>query len=148
MKLQKRLAADVLKATPKRIRFDKDRLNDIQAAITKEDIRQLVTEGLITEIPKRGISRVRARKRAVQRSKGLRKGAGKREGTASARQPSKEVWMQRIRAQRAFLKELKDKGIITPATHRQLYLKSKGGYFRSIRHIKLYMNERGLVEEK
>jgi len=144
--LQKRLAASVLKSSQKRIKFDNARLNDIKAAITKEDIRALVADGIISSIPVRGVSRVRARKRAVQRSKGLRKGAGKREGKATARNPGKEAWMKKIRVQRKFIRELKDKKLIDVATYRELYLKSKGGFFRSIRHIKIYINERGIVK--
>lgn len=145
LSLQKRIAADVLKATPKRVRFDPARLNDVKAAITKEDIRTLVMDGIITAVPIRGVSRVRARHIANQRSKGLRKGPGSREGKATARNPSKDAWMTKVRAQRNFLKELKDKGIITNTTYRHLYLKSKGGFFRSVRHIKIYVNERSLA---
>ncbi len=144
--LQKRLSADVLKATQKRVKFDPSRLNDIKAAITKEDIRELVREGLISAEPIKGVSRVRARKNAVQRSKGLRKGAGSREGKSTARNPSKEAWMRKVRAQRNFIKELKDKSILTSEGYRLLYRKVKGGYFRSVRHIKLYMNENNMVK--
>jgi hypothetical protein len=34
-----------------------------------------------------------------------------------------------------------EKNIITKLAYRELYLKSKGGYFRSRRHIKLYLDE-------
>ncbi len=143
--LQKRLAGDVLSVGPKRIRFDPARLNDIKAAITKTDIRGLVRSGVISAIPVKGVSRVRARKNAVQRSKGLRKGPGSHEGKATARAPGKDLWMAKVRAQRKFLKQLKDDGVLTPASFKQLYRRSKGGYFRSIRHIKLFMNEHNLA---
>ena len=60
--LQKRLAASVLNATPKRVRFDPARLNDVKAAITKQDIKMLVNDGIITAVPARGVSRVRGTK--------------------------------------------------------------------------------------
>jgi len=143
--LQKRLAGQVLKAAPKRVRLDPARLNDIKAAITKRDIAGLIAEGAISAIPARGVSRVRARINATQRSKGLRKGPGRKEGKATARAPMKQEWMNKVRAQRAFLQELKEKGIITGVTFRSLYSKSKGGYFRSTRHIKIYLNEQNLA---
>lgn len=146
--LQKRISAQLLKVGQQRVRFDPARLNDIKAAITKEDIRSLIKEDAIKALPKKGVSRVRARKQAVQRSKGLRKGAGRREGTAGARNPSKKVWMAKVRVQRKFLKELKEKSLLTTANFRELYRKSKGGFFRSVRHIKLYMNERGMVKNE
>ena len=53
--------------------------------------------------------------------------------------------MSNIRHQRSFLKELKEKGIVTKQIFRELYLKSKGGFFRSKRHIKLYIDEHKLA---
>lgn len=145
--LQKRLAADILKTGQNKIQFDPARLNDIKQAITKLDVRELIAEGAITAKPRTGVSRVRARKNARQRSKGLRKGPGSKEGTASARNPSKHIWINRVRAQRAFLKELKEKGLIGTAAFKELYRKSKGGFFRSVRHIKLYITEHEMVKK-
>jgi len=143
--LQKRLAAIVLKTSPHRITFDPARLNDIKAAITKHDIRQLVAEGTITAVAAIGVSRVRARKRASQRAKGLRKGPGSREGKATARNPAKRAWIGKVRAQREFLRDLRTKGILTAESYRDLYNKSKGGFFRSVRHIKIFINERAMA---
>jgi large subunit ribosomal protein L19e len=143
--LQKRLAGRLLRAAPKRVRFDPARLNDIKAAITKMDIAVLIAEGAITEIPARGVSRGRARHHAKQRAKGLRKGPGSKEGKATARAPMKIEWMHKVRAQRDFLQELKAKGIITRETFRSLYSKSKGGFFRNVRHVKIYLNEQNLA---
>ena len=145
LQLQKRLAGQIMKSAPKRVRFDPSRLHDIKAAITKTDIKGLISEGVITVIPKRGISRVRARHTARQRAKGLRKGPGSKEGKATARNPSKRAWIVKVRAQREFLQELREKKIITLENYRTLYAKSKGGFFRSVRHIKIYVNEQNLT---
>jgi len=143
--LQKRLAGTVLKCSAKRVVFDPARLNDIKAAITKMDIKNLISDGVIREKAARGVSRVRARENAHQRSKGLRKGDGHHEGRATARNPSKLEWMGKVRAQRDFLKELKTKGILTQKNYQILYKKSKGGFFRSVRHIKIVLNEQNLA---
>lgn len=145
--LQKRLAGIILKVGPKRVRFEPARLNDIKAAITKSDIRRLISEDVITAIPEKGVSRSRAKKLAIQRKKGLRKGPGSKEGKATARNPSKREWILKVRAQREFLKDLKQKNILTTAGFKELYRKSKGGFFRSVRHIKLYMNEKNLASK-
>jgi len=143
--LQKRLSARVMSCSEKRVIFDPARLEDIKEAITKTDIRLLVGEGAIKEKPKKGVSRVRANKRRVQRRKGLRKGEGRRKGKATAREPKKKIWMNKIRAQRKFIRHLKDNQLIKPEIFKQLYTKSKGGFFRSINHIKLYINENKLL---
>ena len=148
MRIQKRLAGQVMNVSPKRVRFDNERLADIKEAITKTDIRLLVSEKAITRVQEKGVSRGRARKIKVQKSKGLRKGPGSRQGKPTARLPRKEKWMNKVRSQRAFLSELKIKGIISLKTYRDMYLKSKGGFFRSTRHIKLYLEEHKLFLAK
>lgn len=139
---QKRLAAQILKCSKKRIRFDPDRLSDIKEAITKIDIKGLIKDKAIRKIAARGVSRGRARKRLVQRRKGKQRGEGSRKGSRGARIPKKKEWMNKIRAQRELLRKLKEKKIIDDKLYREFYLKSKGGFFRSRRHIKLYLEER------
>ncbi|MFH1506407.1 MAG: 50S ribosomal protein L19e [archaeon] len=145
---QKRLAGHLLKCSPKKIKFDPKRLDEIREAITKTDIRGLIGDKAIIREPKRGISRVRARKIAKQKRKGLRKGPGSRKGTPNARLPSKTRWITAVRVQRNFLKELKDKELVTPQDYRKLYRKVKGGFFRSKRHIKLFIEEHDMVKKK
>lgn len=139
---QKKLAAQILKCSKKRIKLDLSRLEDIKEAITKADIRRLIIDKAIDKIHKVGVSRGRARKKLVQKRKGKQKGYGARKGSRNARFPKKEEWMNKIRIQRRLLKNLKEKKIIDDLLYRELYLKSKGGFFRSKRHIKLYLEER------
>ena len=44
LKIQKRLASQILKSSQKRIVFDTTRLEDIKEAITKVDIKALINE--------------------------------------------------------------------------------------------------------
>ncbi|MFT4250525.1 MAG: 50S ribosomal protein L19e [Candidatus Woesearchaeota archaeon] len=145
---QKRLAASVLKCSEKRIRFDEEALESISEAITKEDIRDLIRQKSITKLPVVGQSRVRANKRLVQKRKGRQKGPGSLKGKRTARLPRKEAWMTKIRAQRKHLQELRDEETITKQTFRNLYGKAKGGFFRSKRHITLYIQEQSLEEKR
>lgn len=147
LKVQKRLAAEILKCSKKRIWFDPDSLKDIKEAITKSDIKGMINAGAIKKYHKKGVSRVRARKRHVQRSKSRRRGHGKRKGTQKTRTGSKTLWVNRIRKQRRFIKELKDNGVLAANVHRTLYMKAKGGFFRSKRHIKIYIAEHKLNKE-
>ena len=145
LKIQKKLAAKIFKGSIKRVRFDEGRLSEIKEAITKYDIKALIADHAITQIPKRGVSRGRARDAHVQKTKGRHRGQGSRKGKKTARSPAKRNWINKIRLMRVFLSELKEKGLITNATFRELYLKSKGGFFRSRRHLKIYITENKLV---
>ena len=146
--LQKRIAADILKCSPKRIWIDPVRTPEVKEAVTKQDIRTLVNNGLIVKKQKNGQSKFRARKTADQKRKGRRQGVGSRKGAQNARTPRKLKWMNSIRLQRSFLRDLRNKNILNVHNYRELLLKAKGGFFRSERHIKIYINEHDLVEKK
>ncbi len=148
MLLQKRLAGLIMKCSPKRVKFDESKLSEIKEAITRADIKTLITQGVIKKLPARGVSRVRARQVADQKKKGRKQGPGTRKGKKTSRLPSKLSWMNRIRLLRSFLAETLASGIITKETYNDLYRKSKGGFFRNRRHIKLYMNEQRLFVRK
>ncbi len=147
--LQKRLAADILKCSSYRVRFkpDADSLKQIKEAITKADVRSLINKGIIFKLPAKGTSRVRARKILVQKRKGRRAGVGSRKGSFNARANLKSVWINKVRKQRDLLKRLKSLGVVDKAAFWELYSKIKGGFFRSVRHLKLYVQEKGLVKK-
>jgi len=147
-KLQKKLAADVLKCSQKRVIFDKDRLADIKEAITKADIKSLVAGKAIRKRPVKGVSKARARVQLVQKRKGKRKGKGSRKGKRTSRLSKKAAWINSVRAQRNLLKDLRDKEIISKSNYQKLYRKSKGGFFRSRRHIKMYIEEHNLAKKR
>ncbi|ABS55068.1 Ribosomal protein L19e [Methanoregula boonei 6A8] len=136
---QKRIAASILKCGVNRVWFDPERLSDIQNAISREDLRGLITDGAIKAHQKKGVSRGRARVRTAQRAYGHRKGAGKRKGAQGARTPSKRSWIQKIRAIRKVLVTLRDEGTIDRHLYRVLYRKAAGGQFRSVAHMKAQM---------
>ena len=140
MKGQKRLAAKVLKCSPKRVVCDSSRMDEIKEAITKADVRKLIKSGAIIKLPARGISRARARITADQVRKGRKRGQGSRKGKRTSRLRKKDAWKNRVRLQREFLRELKEKGKVGK-DYRKLYLKIKGGFFRSKRHMKLLIGE-------
>ncbi len=148
LNVQKRIAADVLKCSRKRVVFDESQIGDIKEAITKSDIRGLIHDDIIKKIPAKGISSFRSRALKIQKSKGRRSGQGSRKGRSGARTNPKESWMARLRLQRHFLSYLRDKNIIPTKTYRELYLKSKGGYFRSKRHLIYYLTEQNIVAKE
>lgn len=146
MIIQKKLAAQILKCSPKRVIFDQAKLSEIKEAITKADMRGLIKDGFIKKKAVKGISRGRARKIATQKSKGRRKGVGSRKGKANARSSKKKNWMNSVRLQRKMLKNLKKSGKITKNDFRNVYLKIKGGFFRSRRHLQMYLAEHKIIK--
>jgi len=110
----------------------------VKKSITKDDIKELINNGSVKKI-KGGQSRGRARILAEKKKKGRRIGAGKRKGVKTARTNPKITWMTKVRAQRKYIKELKDSKEIDSVLYKDLYYKIKGGFFRSKNHIKLYV---------
>ena len=143
---KKKLAAKILNVSPKKVVFSPEALDDIQKAITRSDMRGLIAIGKISKARVNQHSRGRARKIAEQKSKGRQRGKGSRKGSKHSIVTRKEKWIDRIRAQRVLLKELRDKNLLSTSNYRLLYTKSKGGYFRNRRHIKLYITEHHLIE--
>ncbi len=148
MELQKRLAAQVLGCGPRRIRFDPERLSEIKEAITKFDVARLIKKSAIYRVQAKGISTVRAKKRKQQKRKGRRSGHGSRKGKANARLNQKTQWINSVRTQRDLIKKLRENGIIEKTDFRALYNKAKGGFFRSTKHIKIYIQEQDMIKRK
>ncbi len=146
--VQRRLAAQILKCGKNRVVFDPNKLEEITEAITKTDVRSLVSNGAILRRRSLSTSRFWARKNMYQKSHGKQKGFGSRKGKKTARLNPKTTWMNKIRLQRKFIKSLRVNNSITTASYHELYAKAKGGFFRSLRHLKLYTTERGLIKNE
>ncbi|MCS7140219.1 MAG: 50S ribosomal protein L19e [Candidatus Nezhaarchaeota archaeon] len=139
----KRLAAEVLGIGESRIYIDPSRLEEAASAITKDDVRKLIEDGVISIKPVKGTSRVRARLRHIKKRKGLRRGEGSRKGSRASM--DKDLWIARVRALRQLLRYLRDKRMIDRKTYRRLYRMVKGGAFHSKSHLKAYIKEHGLL---
>ena len=148
MNNKKKLAAKILNISPKKVRFADSAREDIAKAITRSDIRGLIAVKKIFKASGNEQSRGRARRTAAQKRKGRRRGLGSRKGSQHSIVTRKSSWMSRVRTQRKLLQELKTKKLLSGENYKSLYAKSKGGYFRSRRHIKLYINEHKLSSSK
>ncbi len=141
---QRRLAADVLDVGENSVWLDPEAQDEIAEAITREDVRELVDQGIVRAKETQGNSRGRARERDEKRAYGHKKGPGTRKGKAGARSDPKDEWRNDIRAQRRKLRELRDEGELSPGEYRDLYQKAGGGEFRSVRYMLNYIeNEYG-----
>jgi len=139
LRSQRRLAAEILKVGESRIWINPEYIDEVEAAITREEIKRLIHDGVIKALPKKGVSRARARIRHIQRKKGRMRGHGSRSGAKKARIPKKKAWMMRIRAIRRRLKYLRDRKAITVSVYRKTYLMAKGGAFKSIADMERYL---------
>jgi len=135
---QKKLSAKILKTGKHKVAFSPDGLSEIKEAITRADLKSLIKKGLITKKKSKGVSRGRKRE---QRKKKKTKGMGKRKGTYKTRNPKKRMWINKVRPQRRLLKLLKKKGVIASQEFKRLYALIKGNFFRSVNHLKLYLNK-------
>lgn len=142
LELQKRMAAELLKCGVTRVRFDPERLEDVMDAITREDIRRLIHDGVIYKAPEKGVSRARARARRKKRRK---RGPGSREGGKYSSVSRKEQWMMKVRAQRRKLKELRDKKLIEVSVYRRIYRMVKAGAFKSTAAMLEYLRANKLL---
>jgi large subunit ribosomal protein L19e len=147
LKNQRRIAAQMLKCGETRVWIDPNRTEDVADAITRSDVRTLISSGTIAARQKRGVSRGRANYLQTQKRKGRRTGQGSRKGRKHARKPSKERWQQTIRPIRSRLKELRDDGVIDTRTYRKYYLRAKGGVFKSRPHLDSHLRTEGILKE-
>ena len=105
LRLQKRLAAAVLKCGKKRLWLDPNEGNEISLANSRRSVRKLIKDGLIMKKNIAIHSRARARRLAEEKKKGRHCGKGKRRGTREARMPTKKLWIRRQRVLRRLLKK-------------------------------------------
>lgn len=141
---QKRLAADVLDVGKSSVWLDPEAQGEIAAAITRDDVRELVDDGLIQAEEPDGNSRGRARERHKKRAYGHQKGHGTRKGKSGGRQDDSDEWRSRIRAQRKRLRELRDdEDVLEASEYRTLYDRASGGEFDSVADLERYIDEEG-----
>ncbi len=145
----KRMASDILKAGVSRIKYDPTKLADIEKAVTKDDVRALIKQKAVKVKQKKGVSRALGRAHDEERRKGRAHKFSRRKGTHSARAGGKKVWLNRIRAQRRLIKNLKMKGMfISNAAYRETYLKIKGGAFPDKARVLMFLNEKKYIKAK
>ena len=145
LKAQKRMAAEILKCGENRVYFDPYLIEEIKMSITREDIRNLIKEGVIQKKYKKGISKKRKNIRHQRKKKGRARGLGKRKGKKHARTPKKRSWIKKIRPQRRELKKLRNRKLITTTSYRKLYKNAKGGMFDSVAQLNRYIKEKELI---
>jgi large subunit ribosomal protein L19e len=147
LKSQRRMAAEVMNVGKNRVWIDPEHTDKVAEAITRQDIRNLVEGGTIGKKDVKGTSKARSKKNKKQKKKGLQKGHGSRKGAKNARKSSKDTWKEQIRAIRKRLREMRDEGTLNSEQYRDLYNKSKGGFFRDVNHVENHVENKMELEK-
>ncbi len=141
LRAKKRLVSRIVGVGIHRVKFDNDHLDDITDAITRVNIRSLLTANTIKIKRIVGTSHGRATLKKIQRRKrGTKQGSKK--GRKGARVGKKRVHITKVRALRYRLKVSKDRKEITNKEFWELYKKVGGNTIRNVAHL------RSLIDEK
>ena len=124
----------------KRIKFDSDHLDDVADAITRENVRSLITANTVKIKQITGTSRGRARLKKIQKHKrGVKQGSKK--GRSGARMNKKTEYVIKVRALRYRLKIAKDRKEITNKEFWNIYKKIGGNTIRNSAHLRTIIEE-------
>jgi len=140
LRAKKRLVSRITGVGIHRVRFDSEHLDDIADAITRDNIRSLITANTIKIKPIVGTSRGRAQvKKSQRRKRGAKPGSKK--GRKGARMARKDLHIIKVRALRYRLKVAKERKDITNNEFWTLYKMIGGNTVRNSAHL------RSLIEE-
>ncbi len=137
----KELAATILKVGIGKIYINPTNITKVSEAMTKDDIRGLIADRIIKKRQDNSQSRGNARKLKISKQKGRRRGKGTRKGTKKRRTEKKGTWINKVRAQRRTLKELKKENpeAVKEKGYGDAYRKIKGNYFRGKKYLREYI---------
>ena len=125
VKLTRRIAAEIMGKGVSKVRIKIDAIKDAESAITREDVRALVSKGSIYAAKPKHNASTYSKLLAAKRTKGRGRGQGRRKGTRKARQGLQ--YQKKIRGQRRVLHALK--GELESETFKKYYRLVRGGNF-------------------
>ena len=142
IKFAKRAAGQILNRGESSIRINQNSLQDAAKAITKEDVRALISNGGIYAIPAKHNVSMNSKTLRKKRSEGRRRGKGRRRGTSNARSGS--LWEKKVRSQRILLKRLKLMGKLPTKDFQRYYKLIKGNSFADKSSLLMNLSENGI----
>ena len=140
LKAKKLLGSRIVGVGVNRVRFDSEHLDDVADAITRDDIRSLITANTISIKSFKGTSRGRAKTKKIQKSK-RGTGQGSKKGRKGARVGKKAVYVKKVRSLRYILKIAKDRKEIDNKIFKSIYKKIGGNTIRNRAHLRTVISE-------
>jgi len=140
LRAKKHLISRVANVGVNRIKISLENLDEIADAITRDNIRSLITANKIKIIPIRGISRGRSKAKKEQKNKRGTK-PGSKQGKKNARLNRKKKYMSKVRSLRYRLKVSKKHGDITNNVFWSMYKKIQGNRIRNNAHLRDLLKE-------
>ena len=140
LKTKRQLVSRIIGVGLDRVKFDPEHLDEVADAITRDNIRSLITANVIEIKPIKGTSKGRSYFKKLQRMKrGTKQGSKK--GRKGARTGKKEIYVRKIKAMRHQLKVSKARKEIANDVYWNLYKQVSGNQVRNLAHL------RSLIEE-
>jgi large subunit ribosomal protein L19e len=143
IKFAKRAASSLLNRGYNSIRIKHESMKEASDALTKEDIRKLISSGVIYATKAKHNLSLKSKMLKKARAEGRRRGAGRRRGTANARSGRK--WEKKVRSQRMLIKELKSMKKIDTKVFNEFYSHIKGNEYATKATVLLHLREQGIT---
>lgn len=141
-KFTKRAASQIMKRGINAIRIAPASLKEAEKALTKEDVRRLISTGAIYAIKEKHNLTTGAMELKQAREEGRRRGIGRRRGTRKAR--SGRTWEKKVRSQRRLLKMLKQRKKIDTVMFNRFYSHVKGNVYTTKATLLARLREEGM----
>lgn len=127
LRMQRRLAAEVLRVGKNKVLFSPLRLKEIEEALTRTDMEELIKDNAISvKKEKETFERKRSKKNRLIKKK---------------IKTRKRDYINRIRKLRKYIKYLKENKLVTIEEYYTLRKLSKAGQFKNLRHMKEYIRD-------
>lgn len=123
----RRIASDILGRGQSAIRFNSNALDDINKAITRDDVRALIQSKSVFALAAKKNRSSNSKILKRKRDEGRRRGRGRRKGTMKAR--GMMTWEKKTRTQRMLIKELKKDHKLDTKEFSRYYGLVKGNIF-------------------
>ncbi len=140
IKFAKRAASEIMGRGGSAIRIKPSALSDAAKAITKDDVRKLISDKNIYAIPEKHNVSMNSKVLRKKRDEGRRRGPGRRKGTFKARAGRR--WEKKVRSQRMLLRSLKQMKKIDNKTFGKFYGLVKGNAFPDKASLLLHLGEK------
>jgi large subunit ribosomal protein L19e len=141
LRTKRQLVSRILGVGVDRVKFDPEHLDEVADAITRDNIRSLITANVIEIKSIKGTSKGRSYFKKLQRNKrGTKQGSKK--GSKGVRTGKKEVYVKRIRAMRHQLNVSKNRKEIANDVYWDLYKQVSGNQVRNLAHLRSLIEAR------